>query len=98
MIRETKMSESQNKNTDDIKKNIANLKNELNADKFKKLNNYRKISGPNILIDMISSLIVGGFLGYIIDKYLQTLPLMLFVCLIFGMIGGVYNCYKNFKN
>lgn len=51
-----------------------------------------------IIIDLLSGIAVGGFLGYICDSYFGTLPLFLFLMMVFGTIGGVYNIYKDAKN
>lgn len=53
-----------------------------------------KIGAGKLLIDLFSGLMVGAFLGYSIDVFLGTLPLLLFICVILGMIGGFYNSYK----
>ena len=58
-------------------------------DKFNRLTPFK------VLVDIISGIAVGGFLGYILDVYLGTLPFMLFILTVFGMIGGVYNIYKD---
>lgn len=51
-----------------------------------------------IIVDILSGIAVGVFLGYICDSYFGTLPLFLFLFAVFGMIGGIYNVYKDAKN
>jgi len=51
-----------------------------------------------IVIDILSGIAVGVFLGYIFDSYFGTLPLFLFLFAVFGMIGGIYNIYKDVKD
>jgi ATP synthase protein I len=53
------------------------------------------VRGGKILIDLISGLAVGAFLGYTIDQYFGTTPLFLFLLSIAGMGGGFYNFYKD---
>lgn len=49
----------------------------------------------NLLIDLFAGIAVGALLGYLLDNYLGTLPLFLFVCSILGCGGGFYNSYKD---
>lgn len=56
---------------------------------------FNRLTAFKVLVDIISGIAVGGFLGYILDVYLGTLPFMLFILTVFGMIGGVYNIYKD---
>jgi ATP synthase protein I len=48
---------------------------------------------------MLTSMIVSGFLlGYLVDKWLNTLPIfmMIFGCL--GFVGGILKVYKLLTN
>ena len=50
--------------------------------------------GSRVFVDLLSGLLAGSFLGYNLDLYFKSLPLFLFVCTIFGMVGGFYNFYR----
>jgi len=47
-----------------------------------------------VLIDMIAGLLVGGFLGYWLDRWLGWAPYALIGCLILGFAGGVNNAWR----
>lgn len=80
-----------------IEQDVRDFKNQYNSRSQKNAGKLDDISAFRILVDLISGICTGGFIGYAIDSYLQTLPLMLFVCLVLGMMGGIFNYYKNFK-
>ena len=46
---------------------------------------------------VLSSTFVGLFVGLLIDKKLNTKPLLTIVCLVFGVIGGFISAYKLIK-
>jgi ATP synthase protein I len=47
-----------------------------------------------ILVDMIAGLLVGGFLGYWIDRWLGWAPYSLVTGLVLGFIAGVNNAWR----
>lgn len=57
--------------------------------------NYRKWAAMSSLGLMLpSSIIVGLFFGYLLDKLLGTHPWMLLLFLILGMISGFYSLFR----
>ena len=48
----------------------------------------------HFLLEMISGLLTGAFLGYIIDEYFSTLPMWLFICSVLGICGGYWSFFK----
>jgi F0F1-type ATP synthase assembly protein I len=80
----------------------------MERDLQERINNLRSANSPKeessashnhgkILVEMVSGLFVGAFLGYYTDQYLNTLPLFLFLFCIFGLAGAVYNVYKEYS-
>jgi ATP synthase protein I len=56
---------------------------------------HRQTSGAyRILVDMIAGLLVGGFLGYWIDRWLGWAPYSLVTGLVLGFIAGVNNAWR----
>jgi len=47
-----------------------------------------------VLVDMIAGLLVGGFLGYWLDRWLGWAPYGLIGCLIVGFAAGVNNAWR----
>lgn len=55
--------------------------------------------GPGLLLisvgTMLTSMIVAGFfLGYLLDVWLDTLPIFMLVFGVLGFIGGILKVYK----
>ena len=51
----------------------------------------------NISIELVTGIVLGVFLGLMIDNYLQTKPLMLIIFFILGTLVGFFNIYKTLK-
>ena len=47
-----------------------------------------------VLVDMIAGLLVGGLLGYWLDRWLGWAPFGLIGCLIVGFAAGVNNAWR----
>ncbi len=45
--------------------------------------------------DMVSALVVGGFLGYWLDKWLDTTPWFMIIMFFLGSIAGFVNIYRS---
>lgn len=48
--------------------------------------------------ELLTSMIAGGILGYGLDEWLETRPLMFMICLILGVFAGFWSLYRNLKN
>jgi len=47
-----------------------------------------------VLVDMIAGLLVGGFIGYWLDRWLGWAPYSLIVGLLVGFAAGVNNAWR----
>ena len=54
--------------------------------------------GSRIAAELISGVLVGAGLGYLLDKLCNTAPLQLIIFLILGGIAGFLNVYRFVKN
>jgi len=45
-------------------------------------------------VEMVASLFVGAAMGWLLDRWLDTGPWLLLVCLLLGGAGGMLNVYK----
>ena len=50
-----------------------------------------------VLVDMIAGLLLGGFLGYWLDRWLGWAPWALVIGPILGFIGGVNNAWRTIR-
>jgi len=47
-----------------------------------------------VLVDMIAGLLVGGVLGYWLDRWLGSAPFALVAGLLVGFVAGAYNAWR----
>jgi ATP synthase protein I len=47
-----------------------------------------------VLVDMIAGLLLGGFLGYWLDRWLGWAPYSLVTGLVLGFVGGANNAWR----
>lgn len=80
----------------DIKQRIELLKSSLAKPKASLP--VGKITPFSIVIELFSGIAVLGFLGYIVDRYIDTMPVFSLVFALCGMVGGVYNIYRDAKS
>ena len=63
--------------------------------------NYYKNNGYSIglkiSLDLISSIIVGAFIGYGLDKIFLTKPVFFVIFLVLGIITGFYSLFRTVK-
>ena len=69
---------------------IANFKQRV----FKSNQTNKNFSGCYLVLELASGMLVGVVSGYYLDKYLNSLPVFLFLGSILGIISGGYNTYK----
>ncbi|NPA54073.1 MAG: AtpZ/AtpI family protein [Aquificae bacterium] len=55
------------------------------------------LSIGTIGLHLVSGIIVGTFVGYVLDKYFQTSPWLTIIFFFLGIITGFYNMYKDAK-
>ena len=51
-----------------------------------------------VLVDMIAGLLVGGFLGYWLDRWWGTRPYMLVAMTVVGFAGGMHNAWRAIRS
>lgn len=76
-----------------IEEKVRSLKSKLHS-KDEKIH-IAESEGIKIVADLISGLIVGAGLGYIVDKFFYTKPLFLIIFMIFGFFIGLYVFYRD---
>ena len=82
----------------ELEKKIKNLKDKkVLSSKLKNKSGTNYSIAINISVELITGIVLGVFIGLLIDNYLQTKPLMLIICFILGTLAGFYNMYKTIK-
>ena len=82
----------------ELEKKIDSVKKlQTEENKVQKRPNVNYSIAVNISIELITGIVLGVFLGLMIDNYLQTKPLMFIICFILGTLVGFFNMYKALK-
>lgn len=59
---------------------------------------YRQmLNASTVGMALVSGMLVGGVMGYFLDKWLNTSPWLLFIFLFFGLIAGIKNAIYYMK-
>ncbi len=63
-----------------------------------KRDDFRKIAEmSSVALVLPSSIAVGLFLGYMLDKWLHTAPWMLLIFLVLGIVSGLLSLFRAMK-
>ena len=86
-----------------MKENKNNLKDQIDIalSKTNKNNNSKKLIDKSfssalsrVATELLAGLIIGGGLGLIFDRWLDTKPLFLILFFLLGGIAGIYNLWR----
>lgn len=50
--------------------------------------------GAKAGVELVGGMIGGGLIGFLLDKYFETSPLLFFIFFFLGVVTGFYNIYK----
>ena len=86
------------KDLDDLENKIAAMRAKEAVLRHDDRNNTEKSRasriGLRICADLLSAVIVGAAMGFVLDNFLNTKPWCLIVFLLFGGAAGVLNVYR----
>ncbi|MBL0319835.1 MAG: AtpZ/AtpI family protein [Alphaproteobacteria bacterium] len=51
-------------------------------------------SAGRVAIELVSGVVVGFLIGFWADKWLNTKPIFLIICILLGFAGGFWNIYR----
>lgn len=75
---------------------MNNKDNEHEKDSPKPI--YRQLfNASSVGVALVSGMLVGGVMGYFLDKWLGTSPWLLFIFIVFGFIAGIKNAIYYLK-
>ena len=74
------------------KKNIKNIKKENSSSNAASLGKALKIS-----TELVASVVVGSTIGFLLDNWFDTKPLLTICFFIMGVAAGILNVFKSAK-
>ncbi len=77
--------------------NIDSLKQKHIDPSVAKADNHPTTLAYRLLVEIIAGIAVGGFLGWWLDKWLNTKPIFTLILLFLGMVSGLYNVIRTIK-
>ena len=81
----------------EIEQRIEKVTSLSDTQKLEKSTFDNRASASKVITDMIAGVLVGGFLGYLLDNYLSTFPIYIFLFSVLGFAGSMFNLYKSIK-
>ena len=55
-------------------------------------------SAMHVSVDLLAGVLAGSFVGFFLDKWLDTLPLFFITCFFLGIAGAVRNILRTIRN
>ncbi len=81
--------------SESLRKRIAKLRTDKEPDAGDEDRRIVQTSrAMRLVTEMIAGVVVGGFLGYVLDRALGTLPVFSLILLLLGIIAGFLNMYR----
>ena len=74
------------------KKNIKNIKKENSGSNAASLGKALKIS-----TELVASVVVGSTIGFLLDNWFDTKPLLTICFFVMGVVAGISNVFKSAK-
>ena len=74
------------------KKNIKNIKKENSSSNAASLGKALKIS-----TELVASVVVGSTIGFLLDNWFDTKPLLIICFFIMGVAAGILNVFRSAK-
>ena len=87
-------------------KNLREISTRLEIAKDKIKKKEKKMEGTNaaslgkalkISTELVASVVVGSTIGYILDSWFDTKPLLIIVFFIIGVVAGILNVFRAAK-
>lgn len=95
------------KKIDDLEDSLKNLSKKIDKIKTKNINEAdnsdkrKQYTGFahafKIVSELFANILVGGSIGWTLDYFFNTKPILLIFFLIIGFISGIYTSYKSSK-
>lgn len=82
---------------DHLKKRIEKYKNAHLVPQEKRVSHYR-VTSSVICMEIVSSVVTGVFIGYILDLFFNTRYIFKLICLVFAFVACFVVLYKLVKD
>ena len=91
-------NKNKSKNFDSLSERIANFEATMTAEKKKQSPAQMPVAGialaGRVATELVAGIAVGTFLGWLIDRWLETTPLFMLILFFFGAAGGLMNIWR----
>ena len=79
---------------DDLESRLKRARNAHTVDPHSSVPQSGVATALRLAAEMVSALLVGGAIGWFLDRWLDTKPWLLLVFLLLGAIAGMLNAYR----
>ena len=81
----------------EIKEKVKKLKDELKSKELKKGGSSSMGIALKMGTEFVAAVFVASFIGFHIDKWLQTTPIFIIIFFIIGSVAGILNVVRSSK-
>ena len=81
----------------EIKEKVKKLKDELKAKELKKEGSSSMGIALKMGTEFVAAVFVASFIGFHVDKWLQTTPIFIIIFFIIGSVAGILNVVRSSK-
>mgnify|MGYP000133963262 FL=1 len=81
----------------EIKEKVKKLKDELKSKELKKEGSSSMGIALKMGTEFVAAVFVASFIGFHIDKWLQTTPIFIIIFFIIGSVAGILNVVRSSK-
>ena len=91
-------NKNKSKNFDSLSERIANFEAIMTAEKKKQNPAQMPVAGialaGRVATELVAGIAVGTFLGWLIDRWLETTPVFMLILFFLGAAGGLMNIWR----
>jgi len=81
----------------EIKEKVKKLKDELKSKELKKEGSSSMGIALKMGTEFVAAVFVASFMGFYVDKWLQTTPIFIIIFFIIGSVAGILNVVRSSK-
>ena len=81
----------------EIKEKVKKLKDELKSKELKKEGSSSMGIALKMGTEFVAAVFVASFIGFYVDKWLETTPIFILMFFIIGSVAGIFNVVRSSK-